>query len=168
MIWKETGDMNMIERDKNNSLTSTVCSMNDFFKAYAQAVLLGVGVLFVLLVFSLITMLSIPPYLTWAAEHSIAKNEAKGAAIMALSAKEGQALVDKANMQAVAMNIISQGHSTAASSKAESIKILGDSARRYPKFASDEYLVSLSSAISSGDIQEVIYVPTEKAVPVVE
>lgn len=148
------------------SLTDTVCTMSDFFKAYAQIIVLGISAVFSAILISIVLMFSLPPYLTWAAKQSIAKNEARGVAVLARSSKEAEIIVETAKMEATAMSILAAGQSNASLSKAESLRVLGEAARRYPEYAKDEYLLSLSRSINKGDIDSVLYVPTENNVPV--
>lgn len=150
-----------LQRDPNRSVpsnsqsqtqTSSVCSMADFFKDYTQTVVTLTGTAIALFVIASVLMLVTPYYLNWTAGKSIQRNELLGMAELARKAQEAQIVVENAQAEVIAMGVIARGQKSAATSKADAIRIVGEAARRYPEYAQDEYLISLSSAISSDGV----------------
>lgn len=135
------------DRLQNKSLLDTVCSMNDFFKATGQLLIW----IFILSLFLLVFLVSLPFYLTWYAEQSIVRSDAKGMSELTRKTVEAQFIVEKAILESQAMLILAEGQNESADARSRYIRTIGDAARRYPAYANDEYLMSLSSAISSGN-----------------
>ena len=146
-----------LQRDPNRAVStqspphvySGVCSMSDFFKDYTQTVVTLTGTAIALVMLAATLMLVIPYYLNWTAGKSIQRNELLGMAELARRGQEAQIIVETAQAEVIAMGVIARGQKSAASSRADAIRIVGDAARRYPEYAQDEYLISLSNAISS-------------------
>ncbi len=146
---RNSRDISRNIEDKTKS--TTTCSMVEFFKAYTQLMMFVISGVFILIILSLILMFSIPPYLNWTAKQSIQRQELLGMAELARKAQEAEVVVEQAHADAVAMGIIATGQRSAASSKAEAIRIVGDAANRYKEYANDEYLLSLANSNNRGD-----------------
>lgn len=55
-----------------------------------------------------------------------------------------------------------------ASLRAEAIKIVGQAAKDFPEYRYQEFLGAFAEALKDGKINQVIYVPTEANVPLME
>ena len=56
----------------------------------------------------------------------------------------------------------------AAKYQAEAIEIMGEAAKKYPEYRQQEFINSFGTALRDGKIQQIIYVPTEANIPVME
>lgn len=56
----------------------------------------------------------------------------------------------------------------AADMTAEAIRIVGEAAREYPEYRNQEFILSFGEALRDGDINQIIYVPTEANIPITE
>ena len=56
----------------------------------------------------------------------------------------------------------------AAKYQAEAIEIMGETAKKYPEYRQQEFINSFGIALKDGKIQQIIYVPTEANVPIME
>lgn len=56
----------------------------------------------------------------------------------------------------------------AAVLRAEAIKTVGQAAQDFPEYREQEFIGSFAHALESGKVQQIIYVPTEANIPIVE
>lgn len=56
----------------------------------------------------------------------------------------------------------------AAEQRAEAIRIMGQAAKDYPEYRQQEFMASFGEALREGKMNQVIYVPTEANVPIME
>ena len=56
----------------------------------------------------------------------------------------------------------------AAQYTASAIKIVGAMAQKYPEYRKQEFISAFGEALNNGDINTVIYVPTEANIPIIE
>jgi regulator of protease activity HflC (stomatin/prohibitin superfamily) len=61
-----------------------------------------------------------------------------------------------------------EGEKEAASLRAEAIKIVGQAATDYPQYRQQEFIGAFAEALKDGKIQQIIYVPTEANIPIIE
>ena len=52
--------------------------------------------------------------------------------------------------------------------RAEAIKIIGQTAKEYPEYREQEFIGAFGEALREGKIEQIIYVPTEANLPVLE
>lgn len=52
--------------------------------------------------------------------------------------------------------------------RAEAIEIMGEAAQKYPEYRTQEFIGAFAEAIKSGAVNQIIYVPTEANIPIVE
>lgn len=52
--------------------------------------------------------------------------------------------------------------------RAEAIEIVGEASKQYPEYRTQEFIGAFGEAIKSGAIDQIIYVPTEANIPIVE
>ena len=52
--------------------------------------------------------------------------------------------------------------------RAEAIKVIGQSAKDYPEYREQEFIGAFGEALREGAINQVIYVPTEGNIPILE
>jgi regulator of protease activity HflC (stomatin/prohibitin superfamily) len=102
----------------------------------------------VLLTFTL--LFGFPVYSVWQQEYS-------GRAVLAKADQTRQVLVT----QAIAER-------DAAKARAEAIAIMGEAAQKYPEYRKQEFIGAFAEALKEGKINQVIYVPTEAQIPIME
>lgn len=56
----------------------------------------------------------------------------------------------------------------AAEQRAEAIRIMGKAAQDFPEYRQQEFMASFGEALREGKMNQVIYVPTEANVPIME
>jgi regulator of protease activity HflC (stomatin/prohibitin superfamily) len=56
----------------------------------------------------------------------------------------------------------------AAKLRSEAIMLIGEAAKKYPEYRTQEFIGAFSEAIKDGKIDQIIYVPTEAGIPIVE
>lgn len=52
--------------------------------------------------------------------------------------------------------------------RAEAIKTIGAAAKEYPEYRNQEFIGAFGEALRDGKIQQIVYVPTEANIPVLE
>jgi len=52
--------------------------------------------------------------------------------------------------------------------RAQAIEIVGEASKRYPEYRTQEFIGAFGDAIKSGQVEQIIYVPTEANIPIVE
>ena len=107
-------------------------------------VVLGIVVLILALMFGL------PVYGVW-------QQELSGKAQLARANQSRQILVT----QAIA-------EEEAAKHRANAIAIMGEMAKKYPEYRQQEFIGAFSEAMHNGRINQIIYVPTEAGIPILE
>ena len=56
----------------------------------------------------------------------------------------------------------------AAGLRAEAIAVMGEAAKKYPEYRQQEFMGAFGEAFREGNIEQIIYVPTEAMIPVME
>ncbi|AMV34558.1 hypothetical protein VN12_20710 [Pirellula sp. SH-Sr6A] len=52
--------------------------------------------------------------------------------------------------------------------RAEAIAIVGEASKKYPEYRTQEFIGAFADAVKSGQVEQIIYVPTEANIPIVE
>jgi hypothetical protein len=95
-------------------------------------------------------MLGMPLYRVWAAEYN-------GRAVLVQAEQTRQVLIT----QAVAER-------EAAVARSEAIQIVGQAAKDFPEYRYQEFLGAFAEALKDGKMNQIIYVPTEANIPLME
>lgn len=61
-----------------------------------------------------------------------------------------------------------QAEKDSAQLRADAIKIMGRAAKEYPEYRQQEFMAAFGEALKEGNIQQIVYVPTEACIPVME
>jgi len=56
----------------------------------------------------------------------------------------------------------------AAELRAEAIRIVGAASKEFPEYRTQEFIGAFGEAMQNGNIQKIIYVPTEANIPIIE
>ena len=119
-------------------------------KEKGNAVLLsmiGVVVVFGLI---LVLMFGLPVYGVWQQGLSGKANFAKAEQTRKILIEQARAEKDSASL------------------RAEAIEIIGAAAQKYPEYRTQEFMGAFAEALQNGAIDQIIYVPTEANIPVME
>jgi len=95
-------------------------------------------------------MFGLPRYTVW-------QQEMAGKARLAEATQSRQILIEQARAE-----------KDAAVLQAEAIKIMGEAAQKYPEYRKQEFIGAFGEALKAGKINQIIYVPTEANIPILE
>jgi hypothetical protein len=107
-------------------------------------------VLFFLLVALLLLMFAWPHYKVWK------------------QGMDGQAALAEAEQSKMIQVQVAKAELESAKLRAEAIKLVGQAAKDYPEYRKQEFIGAFGEALRDGRIQQIIYVPTEANIPIVE
>ena len=82
--------------------------------------------------------------------------------------KQWQASLMKASQTRQIQVEQAKAEKEAATLRAEAIAIIGKAAKEYPEYRTQEYIGAFAEALKEGKMQQIIYVPTEANIPVLE
>lgn len=80
----------------------------------------------------------------------------------------GKAILMQAEQEKQVMIEQAKAELESAKHRAEAIKIVGQASKEYPEYRTQEFIGAFGDAIKSGVIDQIIYVPTEANIPIVE
>ena len=116
-----------------------------------RAIIGGVSIgTILLMVLTALAMWGCPQYYVYSSRLS-------GQATLAKSVAARQVLVSQA-----------EAEKEAASLRADAIKIVGQAAKEYPEYRTQEFIGAFAEALHNGTISQIIYVPTEANIPIIE
>jgi regulator of protease activity HflC (stomatin/prohibitin superfamily) len=110
----------------------------------------ALGGLAIIVLFILALMFGVPVYSVWQQEYV-------GRATLAKAEQTRQVIVAQANSER-----------EAAKARAEAIAIMGEAAKKYPEYRHQEFIGAFAEALKEGKISQIIYVPTEANIPILE
>ena len=82
--------------------------------------------------------------------------------------KAGEALLRKAEQEKQIMIEQARAEVEAAKLRAEAIEAMGEAAKKYPEYRTQEFIGAFATALEEGHIEQIIYVPTEAGIPILE
>ena len=80
----------------------------------------------------------------------------------------GQAALAKAEQTRQVIITQAKAEEAAAEHRANAIKIMGEMAKQYPEYRQQEFIGAFAEAMHNGRVNQIIYVPTEAGIPVLE
>ena len=90
-------------------------------------------------------------------KYRVYSQELRGQAALAEAKSSKQVQVEQA-----------RGELESSKLRAEAIEIIGKAAQDYPEYRNQEFIGAFGDALRSGDIEQIIYVPTEANIPILE
>ena len=81
---------------------------------------------------------------------------------------EGEAALAKAHSTRQVLVTQAQAEKDAALLRAEAIAIVGKAAKDFPEYRTQEFIGAFAQAMHDGKINQIIYVPTEANIPILE
>lgn len=100
-------------------------------------------------------------YQLWSVEYA-------GRALEIERTYEGKAILAQAENARMARVSQAKAELEAAELTASAIRTVGEAAQQYPEYRQQEFFLSLGEALREGQIEQVIYLPTEAALPLTE
>lgn len=82
--------------------------------------------------------------------------------------KSGEALLKRAEQEKQILIEQARAEVEAAGLRAEAIEKVGAAAKAYPEYRLQEFIGAFGDAMQNGDIEKIIYVPTEANIPIIE
>ncbi|EGK15331.1 hypothetical protein [Psychrobacter sanguinis] len=101
-------------------------------------------------IFILIVMAGYPFYKVWS-------QEMRGKAALAEATQSKMIQIEQARAELESAQL-----------RAEAIKIIGKTAKEYPEYREQEFIGAFGEALREGKINQIIYVPTEANLPILE
>lgn len=80
----------------------------------------------------------------------------------------GQAMLAKAEQSRQITITQARAEEAAAEHRAKAIAIMGEMAKKYPEYRQQEFIGAFAEAMHNGRINQIIYVPTEAGIPILE
>lgn len=80
----------------------------------------------------------------------------------------GEAALAKAEQTKKIMVETARAEVDASKLRAQAIEIMGAAAKKYPEYRLQEFMGAFAEALQEGNIDQIIYVPTEANIPVME
>lgn len=77
-------------------------------------------------------------------------------------------LIEQAEAEQQVARLRAEAERDAAALRAEAISIIGEAARQYPEYRTQEFIGAFAIALENGNIDQIIYVPTEASIPILE
>ena len=113
-------------------------------------VLSSIAACFGLIIFILVLMIGLPQYGVW-------QQGLSGEASLAKAEQTRKIMIEQAKAER-----------DSAELRAEAIAIVGQAAKDFPEYRLQEFMGAFAEALQSGVIDQIIYVPTEGNVPIME
>lgn len=82
--------------------------------------------------------------------------------------QNGKAQLAQAEQTKKIMIETARAEKEAAILRAEAIEIMGEVAKKYPEYRNQEFITAFGEALKEGKIEQIIYVPTEANIPLLE
>lgn len=80
----------------------------------------------------------------------------------------GEAALKRANQERQIRIAQAKAEEDAAIHTAKAIEVLGKMVQQYPEYREQEFIQAFADAMTNGDIEKIIYVPTEANIPIIE
>lgn len=81
---------------------------------------------------------------------------------------EGKAQLAKANQNREILVTQARAEKEAALLRSQAIQIVGAASKAYPEYREQEFIGAFAEALKDGKMQQIIYVPTEANIPLIE
>lgn len=81
---------------------------------------------------------------------------------------DGEATLARAQQARQVLVAQADAELEAASRRAKAIEIMGAAAQQYPEYRQQEFIGAFAEALKEGNIDQIVYVPTEANIPVLE
>lgn len=100
--------------------------------------------------------------------YSVWSNRMVGEAELARSESSKRVLVESAKAKLEASKLEAEAEIERSRGLAKAIEIVGEKAKKYPEYRHQHFIDGFTEALREGKISQVIYVPTEANIPILE
>lgn len=100
-------------------------------------------------------------YRLWKVEYS-------GKAVEIERRYQGKAILAEAESAKQARIETAKAERDSAELTAEAIRIVGEAAKQYPEYRTQEFIMAFGEALREGRINQIMYIPTESNIPITE
>lgn len=121
----------------------------------------GVAITFIVLGLIAMALLWSPIVGPWSQER-------RGMADLREAQQNRQILIEQAEAQRQVAILKATGEKEAAQLQADAIEIVGQAAKDFPEYRNQEFIGAFADALKAGSIDQIIYVPTEANIPILE
>lgn len=80
----------------------------------------------------------------------------------------GKAILAEAEFAKMARIESAKAEKESAQLTADAIAIVGEAAQKYPEYRTQEFMLAFGEALREGNIDQILYVPTEANIPITE
>lgn len=119
----------------------------------------GIAILLVLVI--AVPMFGLPHYGVWRAGLS-------GEALLRKAEQEKKIAIETAKAKVEAAKLEAQAELERAKGMAQAIEAVGEMSAKYPDYKHQRFIEGFAQALEDGKVQQIIYVPTESNIPIVE
>ena len=81
---------------------------------------------------------------------------------------EGEANLKKAEQEKLIQITQAKAELESSQYRAKAIETIGEMAKKFPEYRQQEFIGAFAEALKEGTIQQIIYVPTETNIPILE
>ena len=126
-----------------------------------QGAVVGIGALALLIALLFSTMFGWAHFRLWKAEYA-------GKAFEIEKEYIGRGILAEAQYSKLARVEQAAAELESAQMTADAIEIVGKAAQQYPEYRQQEFFLALGEALQEGNIDQIIYLPTEAGLPITE
>ena len=91
-----------------------------------------------------------------------------GEAALRQAENERKVLIETAKARKESEILKAEGEEEAAAIRARAIEVIGEAAKQYPEYREQEFIGGFADALRDGNIHQIIYIPTEANIPIIE
>lgn len=106
-------------------------------------------------------LFGLPAYNVWASGMS-------GEAKLRHSEQEKRIMIETAKARAESAILAAEAEVETAKLRSKAIGLVGQAAKDFPEYRTQEFIGAFGDAVQSGAINQIIYVPTEANIPIVD
>lgn len=122
---------------------------------------ISVGIFVVLLAGIVAALWATPHYRVW-------QQGMLGKAMLEKAEQEKRITIETAKAKLEASTLDAESEIERAKGLSKSIEIVGEMAKKYPEYRHQQFIEGFAEALREGKISQVIYVPTEANLPILE
>lgn len=122
-----------------------------------NVILNGMGLVVAILVVITVVVIGVQSVRVYVAENTVKVQRLAGEAQFAKAEQNRKILVEQAKAE-----------KEAASFRADAIGIVGQAAKDFPEYRFQEFLGAFAEALNNGNIDKIVFIPTEANIPITE
>ena len=135
--------------------------MNDKQADAAANGIIGLFLFVAILIFATICMWGYPHYRVWSAGM-------RGEASLRQAESEKKIAIETAKAKLEAAKLEAEAEVERAKGMSKAIEAVGEMSKKYPEYKHQRFIEGFAEALEQGKIDQIIYVPTEANIPIIE